>query len=338
MTRLVAVLALLALVVSPAFGQTGASLAEIRTLYARADYEGTLRLLTRAGSELGLERVEEYRALCLLALGRVREAEQAVERIFTRAPLYQAAPDASPRMVALVAGVRQRLLPVLARSLYGLARQNIEHRQYAAAAVQLKEVLALSDAAGPEAGLDDLQVLAEGFLAIAEGQLRAASVPPPGPVEARSMGSSGLMATAIYSDFLKLAEEQSAAARLQMPGSIPIDAGEPVVVRPDIYSDADRIQPPVPVQRDVPPWRPPDATARQGTHRGMVELIVSEQGNVEAASITESVHEAYDRALVEAAQRWRYRPATRNGEPVRYRLQTPVVLRPPVEPAGNPAP
>ena len=117
-------------------------------------------------------------------------------------------------------------------------------------------------------------------------------------------------------------KQQPLRAALHAAGSVPI------LLRPDIYSDVDRIQPPVPVQRDVPRWTPPDAAARQTTHRGHVEIVVDETGAVESVALADSVHAKYDASLLEATRKWRYRPATRNGQPVRYRLLTEVVLRP----------
>ena len=332
MTRL-ALAAVLAFSTSAALAQAGpADLTAVRALYLAADYEGALRLLATTTADDDVTQVEEYRALCLLALNRRDEAERSVERIFATQPLYRVdRAEMPPRMVELVTHVRQRLHAVLARNLYGLARRNVEHREYAAAIAQLEEMLAIVDAAGPESELDDLRVLGEGFLSIARGQLAAASR----TTNASPIGSAGLMTTEVYSDFLKLAEGQSLNARGQ---PTPADPDAPLVVRPDIYSDADRIQPPVPVQRDVPRWIPPDAAARQGTHRGRVALVVDQRGIVEVASIAESVHEAYDAALLEAARKWRYRPATRNGEAVRYRLETEVVLRPPAAPTESQAP
>ncbi len=318
-----------------------ADLIAVKALYVAADYEGALRLLASADPDEDVVKVEEYRALCLLALGRTADAERSVEQILARRPLYEVDSNSvSPRMVSLVSAVRQRLLPVLARNLYGLARRNIEHREYAAAVSQLTEMLAIVEAAGPEAGLEDLRSLGTGFLELSRKQLAVvtppatstgASVTAPatdGPQLPPTRQSAGLP-TAVYAEFLKLVEGQTAAARTPPPVSASADSSAPVLVRPDIYSDVDRIQPPVPVQREVPRWQPPDEAARNGTHRGKIQLVISEDGVVESATVTESVHEAYDASLLEAARKWRYRPATRNGQAVRYRLETEVVLRPP---------
>jgi protein TonB len=313
-------------------------LTAVKALYSAADFEGALRLLAAASADDNPVEVEEYRALCLLALGRAAEAERSVEQIFARQPMYAVnTVELSPRMVTLVASVRQRLLPVLARNLYGLARKNFEHGEYAAAVAQLTEMRALIQAAGPNAALDDLRSVGTGFLDLARQQLAAVSsaggTSPPGTNSAGALSRAAAdgLPTPVYSEFLKLADEQSAAARAPVPlsTSASSELDDTVLVRPNVYSDADRIQPPVPVQRDVPRWTPPDATARATTHYGSLELVVDESGAVEAVAIVDSVHSAYDAALLEAARKWRYRPATRNGQPVRYRMRTPVVLRPP---------
>ena len=338
------VLALSSIVATPAAQAPSSDLTAVRALYASADYDGALRLLAKANPDDDVVRVEEYRALCLMALGRTTEAERSIEQIFARQPMYALDPlEASPRMVALVAAVRQRLLPVLARNLYGLARKNLEHREYAAAVAQLTEMLAVVEAAGPEAGLEDLRILGGGFLELARGELAGATSPaaaatpatlalPPAasPSAGLEREVSSVLPTAVYSEFLKLADGQSAAARVPAPVTTSAEAdAAPLQVRPDVYSDADRIQPPVPVQREVPRWTPPNEAARLGTHRGQVELVVDESGAVESASIAKSIHPAYDASLLEAARKWRYRPATRSGQRVRYRLLTEVVLRPP---------
>jgi TonB family protein len=302
----------------------------VKALYAAADYDAALRLLARADGGDDAVQVEEYRALCLLALGRTTEAERSVERIFSKHPLYVVDPaQVSPRMTALVSQVRQRMVPTLARNLYGAARRNFEHKEYAAAVAQLNEMLAMIDAAGSATpGLNDLKVLGEGFLELAQGQLAAATAPPAVSGSVQPLGAPGVLRTGVYSDFLRLADEQSAAARAAVGGPSVSDPNSPILLRPDIYTDVDRIQPPVPVQRDVPRWVPPDAVARQATHRGHVEIVVDETGAVEAVAVADSVHASYDAPLLEAARKWRYRPATRNGQPVRYRLLTEVVLRP----------
>ena len=66
------------------------SLATARDLYASAAYEDALavlnRLRTSSSSEDG-RSIEQYRAFCLLALGRSDEAERAIEAVVVSQPL-----------------------------------------------------------------------------------------------------------------------------------------------------------------------------------------------------------------------------------------------------------
>ncbi len=104
----------LALVVAQA-GLTGAppsDLAAVRQLYASASYEEALSRLSGLGGTSDIQQVEQYRALCLLGLGRTAEAEQALERLVDGNPLYTIADaDVSPRLVSMFHEVRRRLLP-----------------------------------------------------------------------------------------------------------------------------------------------------------------------------------------------------------------------------------
>src|SRR5438477_4310783 len=77
------------------------SLTAARDLYRAAAYDDALALLNRmTGSPQRVEEnlaIEQYRALCLLALGRVDEAEHAIEAVVITAPSYHpSAEDASP--------------------------------------------------------------------------------------------------------------------------------------------------------------------------------------------------------------------------------------------------
>ena len=95
-----------------------------KDLYASAAYEEALSTLSRL-SEGGVaapavaRQVDEYRAFCLYALGRTAEAESMAESIIRREPLAELnTADASPRVEAMFAGVRKRVLPSLIRDQY----------------------------------------------------------------------------------------------------------------------------------------------------------------------------------------------------------------------------
>src|SRR5438477_4357780 len=79
------------------------SLATARDLYSAAEYEDALMLLNRLRSaqhapEDG-KTIDQYRAFCLLALGRASDAEQAIAAIVLAEPSFQPSrTDVSPRI------------------------------------------------------------------------------------------------------------------------------------------------------------------------------------------------------------------------------------------------
>lgn len=79
------------------------------------------------------------------------------------------------------------------------------------------------------------------------------------------------------------------------------------------------VQPPVAVSQAMPSWRPETALEQRMDYRGAVEVVIDEEGRVASATIVRSIHPRYDPLLVEAARGWVYEPATRAGQPVRYR-------------------
>src|SRR5258707_9479103 len=99
------------------------SLAAARDLYAAAEYEDALALLNqlRPGDHAPDERrtIEQYRAYCLLALGRSVDAEQAIAAVVTATPLYKpSGADASPRVRSAFSDVRRRMLPSIIQEKY----------------------------------------------------------------------------------------------------------------------------------------------------------------------------------------------------------------------------
>jgi protein TonB len=58
----------------------------------------------------------------------------------------------------------------------------------------------------------------------------------------------------------------------------------------------------------------------------VVEFIVDESGHVTEAASIRSAHPELDRLAVEAVKKWIFRPATREGRPVRTVLQNPITF------------
>ena len=68
-----------------------------------------------------------------------------------------------------------------------------------------------------------------------------------------------------------------------------------------------------------PPAVPPELLdlARRLRLTSEIDVIINEHGTVDNVVVTRSVNAAYDAAVVAAARAWRYRPATRDGVPIR---------------------
>jgi tetratricopeptide (TPR) repeat protein len=272
----------LALVVVPGTAWAGAGdLAAARSLYASALYEEALAELAAIDGVEDTELVDQYRALCLLALGRTGEAERSLEHIIIRKPLYMIAEtDVSPRLVVMFHDVRKRTLPVAARELYAKAKANFDTKAFVAAAEQFQQLLAIvndPDASDHATALAEFRQLGEGFLTLTKAELAAAATLPP----------------------------------------------------PAVYTSGDKgITPPVELEKSLPRWRPSPGAFSRNTLQGLLEIVVDERGTVELATVTKSISPVYDDDLVSAAIRWRFRPATRDGKPVKYRKLVEIVLSP----------
>ncbi len=57
----------------------------------------------------------------------------------------------------------------------------------------------------------------------------------------------------------------------------------------------------------------------QTRERGILDVVIDEQGRVTSASLRVSLHPIYDSQLLAATRDWRYQPATFEGKPVKFR-------------------
>src|SRR5438093_3384229 len=175
------------------------TLAAARDLYASAAYEDALAVLNRLRAPDGRpdegRAINQYRAFCLLALGRNVEAERAIEAVVAAEPMYHpSAADVSPRVRSAFSDVRRRMLPNIIQQKYAVAKAAYDRRDFAAATDGFSQVLkAMTDAdvvaAANQPPLSDLRTLARGFLVLAVN----ASVPLPyaparlGPAAVRAL-------------------------------------------------------------------------------------------------------------------------------------------------------
>ena len=264
-----------------------------KDLYASARYDEALSVLNglRIGEAVDRRTVEQYRSLCLLALGRASEAESAIANVVKEDPTYRPGESESPRVRATFSEVRKRLLPEITTARYQVAKQAYDRRDWPAAEAQFRLVLALID--DPDSGgrLTDLRVLTTGFL---ELSVRAAAPPPP-PVEPRPAAPASVAPS-------------PSAASATPAGPVP---GK-------IYTADDReVIPPTVVRQDIP--RIPQATIAMARSRGLVDVVIDELGRVVGLTIRNSIHPTYDAQILAAAKDWKYKPATLDGKPVKYR-------------------
>ena len=57
---------------------------------------------------------------------------------------------------------------------------------------------------------------------------------------------------------------------------------------------------------------------------GALDILVLEDGTVAEARLIPQSDRLQDRMMVSAAKAWRFRPALKNGRPVRYRVRVPI--------------
>jgi hypothetical protein len=288
--RLVQVLkasVLMALLGTPAMAQEG-PLATARELYSQARYDEALAMLNglrpqESSNPANLRSIEQYRSLCLLALGRGAEAEAAIGAVVAADPMYQPTEtEASPRVRAAFSEVRQRQLPEIARSRYAVAKATFDRKEYGNAEQQFRELLRLIDDPDMGGRLGDLRMLVTGFVDLST----AAATPPPEP------------------------------KREDPPPAAPAAPAAPDPHR--VYtSDDEGVVPASPIRQDVP--RVPPQIATQARERGILDITIDEQGRVVNATLRLSLHPIYDTQLIASTREWRYQPATLNGRPVRFR-------------------
>ncbi|HVV16200.1 MAG TPA: TonB family protein [Polyangia bacterium] len=97
---------------------------------------------------------------------------------------------------------------------------------------------------------------------------------------------------------------------------------------------ARRVQPPVVVEEKRPPY-PADGGGARGDVA--VTATIGPSGDVSAVELTGGVAAALDRAALQAAMGWRFKPAQRDGVPVAARVQLLFHFEPPAEQPAVPA-
>ena len=295
-------------------------LSAAKELYASAAYEDALTALTdiadKSPSPDAARQVDEYRAFCLYALGRTREAESVAETMIRREPLVRLdSADVSPRIESMFSDVRKRLLPSLIRERFRVARSAVDQKNYGKAEAPLTEArLMIVEAEKLEIkddGLGDLSVLVDGFLQLIRSTTEQQAAPKQAPVVAAAPQPSAPVAAPPQLP----APEPPAKTTPSSPQS-PVSAN----TGQRVYSlDDEDVTPPVAIDQRMPAIPMEMSMMVKALHTtGVLDVVIDEKGDVVDATIRRSVTVGFDSAVLRSARRWKYRPATRNGMAVRY--------------------
>lgn len=268
------------------------SLNAVRSLYAAGAYDDALRMLNRVSttdSPTDRRLVDEYRAYCLLALGHTEDAERAIEALLTADPSYQSSNADAPESVRTAfSDVQKRMLPVVAHRKVAEAQDAFNGKEYALAAERLNQALdAFADSGrvtpATELRRAELSALVVGFCEAA-AQAIASARPPE-------------QANAVAQPVSAYEEIDSPLTQHRIFGAADVDVKRPVAVRL---------------------WLPLFAGKLGSVTQAIIEVVVDETGAVESATMRVRTNTAYDQLTIDAAREWKFRPATRDGLPVKY--------------------
>ena len=268
------------------------SLQTAQALYASASYDEALAMLERLQKQplplAAAVELQQNRALCLLALGRTADAEDALAVVVKTDPTYRPAEaTTAPRVRTIFKDVRSKLLASVIVSVYNDARGAYDQHQFADALKGFEQVQTLvADPDLPAAdakAVQEYKVLADGFAKLAD-----VATHPPAPAPAAA--------------------------------TAPAPPPPPAPPAPDytrVFDSNDKnVTAPVTLRQDMPRW----VTQGQPLPRGgALELIIAAGGVVERATLTQGMSPNFDHQLLEATKNWKYQPATLDGHPVRYR-------------------
>ena len=163
------------------------ALQTVKDLYASAAYEDALSAVAEVGDHAPSAETAQYRVLCLVALGRMPEADRAVASLLTAEPEYRPdATQASPRILALFSQVRRRIGPGLVKRAYQQGRAAMERKDRDEAIAQFEAMLRLANDADVrgDAMVGELRDLGAGFLELSRALPGKQPAAAPAPADA----------------------------------------------------------------------------------------------------------------------------------------------------------
>jgi hypothetical protein len=304
-------------------------LATARSLYASAAYDEALKALQELADSAppsAIREIEQYRFLCLLALGRSTEAKESIEAVVTADPLFKLDPDTtSPRVVDAFRGVRREVLPDVTTSIYNVAKAAFDRKDYKVAEVQLRKVIALgADPDMPGGKVDDIVRLSKGFLDLTVTALKGpdpATQAPAPQTAATNPAAPGTPSPAATTS------TNGAPAPTGTAPATPNTAAPNVAKRVEVANQpgSGEIRPPMAIKQTVPPV-PPDLSRFGALRSGEIEVLIDETGKVQSTKVIASIHPVYDAMVIAATKTWRYDPATADGVPVKYRKRIKITI------------
>jgi TonB family protein len=178
------------------------SLQAVKDLYASAAYEEALTAVGKLNDETSNLEAEQYRVFCLVALGRLDEADKAVESVLMARPEYKPdAAEASPRIQALFTKVRKRIGPGLVKQMYQQGKAAMDRKERDTAIAQFEAMFR------DEEHIAELKELGAGFLELTRA-IPAKPVPPPATETAAAPARPSVIVPPV-------------AIRQQLPGWVP---------------------------------------------------------------------------------------------------------------------
>ena len=304
-----------------AFGQPAEdSLAAARRLYASAAYDEALTMLDRLETSATTpdREIPLTRALCLVGLNRDGDARTAMARLVDLDPRFEFdAAEASPRVRDLLRGVRAERLPRIVQARYAAAKHAFDTEEFGTAATLFADVRGLLDdpVLSADATAADLRTLTRGFADLSARLRDAAAVPhsTPTPTNAGPAGGSAVLGPA--------AAGSTTAVPVQAVGT----AGTAASI-PRAADRVARIVEPVAISQRPPEWPPQLGRPRGDPVRATIIVLIDEVGKVTSARTVVAVNPVYDVLLLDAAKRWKYQPATQDGQPIPFTKVVSVLV------------
>jgi periplasmic protein TonB len=149
----------------------------------------------------------------------------------------------------------------------------------------------------------------------------APSAPPTAPTQARSARPRRASEPTPAPDHVvSLRSLEGQTPPPEADAEVPV----PTAAVPTVYTSADADVTPAALLRPHLPSAPPASLPPDEV--GILELTVTETGQVAHVKLLSTSNRYQERMLVAAAKTWRFQPATKDGRPVRFRARVRITL------------